>query len=390
MNDIGALGLPRHFPLSESAALSGTLAQARGRPEVQAVEQRIAADPRFQDMKGKLIARGDGGGSVSEYHLSTWWTWRANQVGPDTADAELERFLTSDEIESLVCVWLFGDFVQEVTRIIDGVELWPINSMPYSSEKIEFINHVAGPLGNIMPAPRAALVQRVKGPKIFTISEKTVELGIGYRLNCLALLLNLLPGVKVSVCCTCSYYPEDWPPGVWNGGVSSSTVTDVIMDRGEIFKNEENIDVGTILDAYMRRSEHERNSIRIALERIQNAKGRVNKPENAALDLGIALERLLLDNERGDQLALNFRLRGAWLIGTNVEDRIATHDVLKQVYDIRSHIAHFGTSKKLKGYASYRGELAHHFQIAERIARKIICEGVPDWSSLLLGADQPS
>ena len=45
-------------------------------------------------------------------------------------------------------------------------------------------------------------------------------------------------------------------------------------------------------------------------------------------------------------------------------------------------MAHFGTSKRLK---LYRSELAEHFRVAERIARKIIYDGSPHWNELLLG-----
>ena len=96
------------------------------------------------------------------------------------------------------------------------------------------------------------------------------------------------------------------------------------MKKGELFENKENIDVGKLLDAYLGLEEDNRESIRVALERIQNAKGRIGHPENIALDIGIALERLLLANSKGDQLSLAFRLRGAWLIGEGIQDRIAT------------------------------------------------------------------
>jgi len=385
MSDIGVLGLRKRFHFNETNALMSSVVQARQRLDVQEVEKRIVADPRFQALIGKLIACGDAGGSVNEFHLSSWWTWRANEVGPETANAELEKFLAADEVESLVCVWLFGDFVQEITEVIDGVELWPLSKLPFSWEKIEFANHVAGPLGHIMPAPQAALVQKVRRSKTYTFPDDMPSPNVGHRLNCLALLLNLLPNVKVSACCTCSYTADDWPPGVWGGSGSSSPVSDVIMDRGDIFRNDQDIDIGKLLDAYMGRSDQQRAALHVALQRIQNAKGRMHNPENVALDLGIALERLLLENSNADQLSLSFRLRGAWLIGSGDDDRIATYKVLNEIYKIRSEVAHFGTSKRLKDIAPYQNYLAPHIRVAERIARKIVLEGTPDWEKLLLG-----
>ena len=83
-------------------------------------------------------------------------------------------------------------------------------------------------------------------------------------------------------------------------------------------------------------------TLRIPLDRLGRA-GRELDFEDRAIDLGIALESLLL-HDIGDHGELSFRLslRGAWLIGANDKERLEVQRTLKKLYDLRSQAVHNG------------------------------------------------
>tara|TARA_R110001606_G_C15344445_1_gene646937 strand:+ start:980 stop:1489 length:510 start_codon:yes stop_codon:yes gene_type:complete len=131
-------------------------------------------------------------------------------------------------------------------------------------------------------------------------------------------------------------------------------------------------------------------TISLALARLGQAKGRTQRPE-AALDLGIALEMILLNSDhKGDelpgQLHNQFRLRGAWLIGDTFEERSKIFKLLRDVYTMRSQMAHAGILKsadKIRDPVHFSALL----DVAEKIFRKLILDGPPsDWSQLTLGS----
>lgn len=106
------------------------------------------------------------------------------------------------------------------------------------------------------------------------------------------------------------------------------------------------------------------------------------------LDLGIALEMLLLDDNEKEQLALQFRLRGSWLVGKSSQDRIDKWNLLQEIYNARSSVAHTGMlhkNNRLK-IEKIQQSLPQYLDLAEAILRKIIISGTPVWRNLVLNA----
>jgi hypothetical protein len=123
------------------------------------------------------------------------------------------------------------------------------------------------------------------------------------------------------------------------------------------------------------------------LNRLSQAKRR-SQIEDKILDLGIALEMLLLqDNSNREQLSLSFRLRGSWLMGQSSEDRLEKYQQLRDIYNYRSDVAHGGVlhGGKEVEIESVRQSFPEYQRLAENICRKIIMDGKPDWTRLILG-----
>jgi hypothetical protein len=142
----------------------------------------------------------------------------------------------------------------------------------------------------------------------------------------------------------------------------------------------------TLVLNFSRLTDDDRTHLAVSLHRLSEAVRHSNDVDKA-LDLGIALESLLLSGQKEkEQLALQFRLRGAWLLGNDGMHRATLYQQFKELYDLRSMAAHSGKVELKKGSVS--DALTHGLKLcAEAIKRIILRGGFPDWGALVVGAD---
>ena len=95
------------------------------------------------------------------------------------------------------------------------------------------------------------------------------------------------------------------------------------------------------------------------------------------------------DDEVPGQLMMHFRLRGSWLLGASAEERRRLFSTLSEIYSMRSQVAHNGYFSdrflKRNSHDKRQAMSLEHTDIAERIFRRLITGGTPNWSSLVLG-----
>lgn len=134
-----------------------------------------------------------------------------------------------------------------------------------------------------------------------------------------------------------------------------------------------------------------RQSLLVPLQRL-NAAARRHSDVDRAIDLGIALEALLLsDREAKDSLAFPFRLRGAYLLGGNdVNRRIELERLFNCIYDLRSKAVHTGGISQFSKLAGEQHPTSAILNDGLRICSSIIFEILelgrrPNWSRLILG-----
>ena len=63
----------------------------------------------------------------------------------------------------------------------------------------------------------------------------------------------------------------------------------------------------------------------------------------------ISLENLLLGSKKDSEIGYRFRVRGAHLLGSNLEQRKQIQNQLKSLYGLRSKIVHSGTGQVTDG-----------------------------------------
>ena len=111
------------------------------------------------------------------------------------------------------------------------------------------------------------------------------------------------------------------------------------------------------------------------------------------IDLGIALEVLYLsDMGENRELSFRLRLRAAWHLGRDEEDRKRLLKRFGEIYNCRSNAVHngeLGRTVKSSGNQIPTGEFIEKSQnlCRESIMKVINDGGFPDWDSLILGGE---
>jgi len=159
------------------------------------------------------------------------------------------------------------------------------------------------------------------------------------------------------------------PFGMFAGGGGGYRRHDIIGRQFSKLSVSSLNEINTLLTSFNKLSPQKKEQISRVLSRLSQAKRR-EQIEDKILDLAIALEMVLLENNK-DQLSLTFRLRGSWLIGKNYEERKMVNSQLKEIYNFRSQVAHNGVLKgderKIK---KIRDDFPEYSNLAEKLLHK--------------------
>ena len=399
-HELGHLGLPiigiNSFGYSDSYASKTTIQYYEAVETTdlgQDLLRRLVEDPRVTEMSGQLIPTGLNSWAGFDVKLmASWWMMRSNQAGPAQADAELEQFLESDEVDVIVSHWIVGLNPSKIMALGGGFDLFPLADMPDSDSKerysqaINKFNRLDGPV------PRAAICKTVKIKKIkventdeiFTISNIVLS-----EIDRLILILNCITGIVCLPWVPTSQLPASVPTGIIG-------TSDLRWPRND-FSYQKIVDVtdldeplvASLLAGFTKLDKNWARRVSMALDRLAIAKA-TNNIQSAALDLGISLEMVLLAGEgETSQIRHKFSTRASWLIGCDGQERLILFKSFQRIYDDRSKVAHEGFSDNLQrcNFQHSGKYLTDNFALAERIFRKIIINGPPtSWNALVLDA----
>lgn len=124
-----------------------------------------------------------------------------------------------------------------------------------------------------------------------------------------------------------------------------------------------------------------RDPLRISVDRFNQALRRTEMVDKA-IDLGIALEIMLLHDIDPVELMYRLSIRGAMFLGGDKETRLTTFKLLKDTYGLRSKAVHTGALKSKKNEQPPKQKLEEATSVCARIARKLIERGsFPDWET---------
>jgi hypothetical protein len=356
------------------------------------IVQKLTEDQRVIDLNGKMISRGSGAHRFEIETLAMWYLLHANEFGAEVAEKHLDSFLDSECIDVVNTLWVLGIEVEEKIELDDGYVIQSVEDMPDSRDKEHFFQRRFDHTVQPTPLPTGAITKSCQVKKTqpddpaALMDENADFWNAGRRLYEISLLLNALPGISCLPYYSTSYpYPET-PFGPFGGSGGGSSLYDVLGHSSTRLSNEDRADINVLIKHYIRLDESERARIQRILNRLSQAKRRT-QIEDKILDLGIAMEMLLLeDNRNNDQLSLSFRLRGSWMLGTSPEKRVEIYDQLKEIYNYRSQVAHSGVLCKgnVAKIQNVQNAFPKYQSHAESVCRKIIEGGKPDWNKIIL------
>lgn len=350
-------------------------------------------DPRVQALAGKMISHGGGASAFETRILAMWFLWATNEFGQEQAEKSLDDFLTSESLPIMNALWVLGVEIERSLELADGYHIVPIQEMPDSRDKEQYLRHDTG-LVHGTPKPKVAITTTCRVPKTMDESPENWDekefLATSRSLKEIALLLNALDGIACTPYYSTSYNLPHMPLGMFCGSGGGYPVYDVLGYRSSMLSGEAIDVIDCMRKAFSGFSSREKERMSRILYRLSQAKRR-GQIEDKILDLGIALEMALLDdNTNNDQLSLSFRLRGSWLIGEDKDGRLEVFQKLKEIYKYRSQVAHSGIlcRNDTTKINLVRDRFAEYELLAAQILRCLILNDKPDWGELVLGSTE--
>ncbi len=312
--------------------------------------------------------------------LAYWFIWRINSVGKDEAIKNLNNYLDEVSVEAVHTLWILGVEIEKSIDIFDNITIQPIDKMPNSDYKEKFLQSRFKHFPFNTPTPHSALVFR-KEEKVNKDTIKTIN--ASYILDDIALLINLISNASCLSYASTKEYDDSYPYGPFGGSGCSGSFYDVVGNKNTKLQEIDFMEIEALYKIYSKFEQKERRRFNTIINRIRQAKRRENV-EDKILDLVIALEMMLLDNNDKSQLKLLFRLRGSMLLASSDEEKSRLYSILGKLYDYRSSVAHSGMLKE-KDKKLIKEEFNNYSNLTERICKLLILKGNPDWGKLILG-----
>lgn len=345
--------------------------------------------PEFTIFDGKLFNCGSQAQRVELEQIVKWLLYSTHRYGVDKTLDNLNKYFEIDGNPLYEVQLVSGIEVEQEVELIDNTWLVPFDKIPdcwqknyYSPDSYKFPDNKY--------CSKAAILRKTKSsPKSYHQDEgHKMLLETDIQLSDFCEILTLV-GPSAPYPTTYWTILEEIVPLKLVTGLSDrmSSLSYLVYK----YEPEDYALAKNIVKSYLSLSGDLKNSLLLSIKRLNMAQRR-NSMENKAIDLGIALEILLLkDRGKHELIAFPFRLRGAWFLGEDIKRRRVIYDLLQAIYDCRSSAVHSGKLKKVKykidGKDVQLTKLFEEgFNLCAELITKIIKERkYPDWNKLTLG-----
>jgi len=303
----------------------------------------LERDERVKDLIGKK----NNGTFINEINMTTfamWHLWCINEYGQQSANKFLENYLNSDEIDVYQVLWIIGILSNEPIVLKDGYSISSIEDIVNELSYDKVFKETSSNFCTTASIINSGIVKKHRIKKVLSSDEMPNGLNVEIynREIEIAILLNSIEGISCLPYMTIPYIKLTTFPGIFHGVVCNHSFNDVIGYSNSMINENQVSMINMVLNAYDKLNPNKKDRINNVLNRLAKAK-RQEHLEDKILDLGIALEMMLLDdNDDNTQLSLSFRLRGAWLLSRIGQNKKESYDILKDIYKFRSQVAHTG------------------------------------------------
>ncbi len=281
---------------------------------------------------------------VSYERLADWLIGRGRAVGAEQAVKDLVRYLEQKEVPVHVVAPLGGVLVEEAIELAAGITLLPLNRVPESQSKAQFLERIRWPGLQVLwrfSSGYSALICprfRDKGhpegeswvlldpPELSEIERQVVDVCRILTIvgPCAPICLGLWEQTEDWVPCGDGLYLDKW---FWTWRDAEVPHAWRKLDAEELAQAKD------LFGCYLGLADEVRRAIRVPLDRLNDSIRRRNL-EDAAIDLGISLEALFGGPGR-DRRASEF-LRG------RPDERDGIKKSVRDIYSLRSRAVHGG------------------------------------------------
>ncbi|MFM0395216.1 hypothetical protein [Paraburkholderia phytofirmans] len=359
----------------------------------------LEAEPEIREFSGRLLNwSGRGGGTLAPVQIGNALVDWALSHGAQSAVDELYAFLSTDCNRSIEVALLRGIEVTETVELFNGVFIAPLDRVPSStlqsylatvSQQTGMTRHMAVEMTEFRK-PGCALFRVFEArPKFFDDLSDLPDLSSDeHRLiEILTALLTLAGPCSPAIFKSYTELEDGQLMKEQTGWMWSVPQEETKVSSNIAVSVEQIRELVPIIYRFFELSATTREALSIPLLRLNEAVRR-QQSVSRAVDLGIALESLLLTDSSNNTLF--FSVRGAWLLGKDVEDRARIVKQLKRLYKYRSEAVHSGklSVKKPSDVELIEKELKDGLIFCATAIKRIIDHGdLPQWDSILIGGD---
>jgi hypothetical protein len=381
--------LPRGLSAGDARFLQPAVPRALwpGAEQLTGLLEVLRRQPDLAIFDGALQCIGNSGQSASLSDLAAWLVRRAQDVGVERAASDLDVYISQPDFEGLEVVAVGGIRVPGRVTLYGDTEILPFEQLPMSlnADTTSGLGRSGGKPHVVLCAPRRFVKHHGHDA-----SQLTADVSRSQELVDLCAIITLTGPHSATPIGHWTQAAPQVPLGdlgsflslyrePYHAFLSPMLTTDQLHDAGELYAA---FSQRLKIDA----QEH----LRVALDRFNRAKSR-SRPVDSAIELGIALESLFLNDMTGDRGELNFRLRTrvARLLQSELEARRDVSGLVGYLYEIRSQAVHTGRVRERRrgSYANTRELLTAGYELTARAIRSLIERGGPiaDWTAIDLG-----
>jgi hypothetical protein len=347
----------------------------------------LETDP-FNCLRSAWLFTGDGGGLILGLRCGEW---AANQLlsgnSPEDIVSNAQSELARNTSDLFDISPIFGAKLEQEIVLQDGIRLIPAEQVPQEWHTFNVMtNFVSSPFDprdccvlrqdmTVSPAfaARTSISERVT-VKSVTVPTDDERRAIRARVRA-AMLLSCSSAIELPVTTRLASRNQLL---VFQGSKSGSLTTGMLpfaktVDENCFKRNFAALGSFRNSDALVR-----------AIDRLGRARFG-NNPGDAALDLGIAAEVLLMHGTSNSNTEIAYKLatRAAWLTGRSVADRASAFEAARELYKARSDAVHNGKLSSRTTFDQERGD-----ELVRSAIEAVLLKGdFPNWDKLILGAD---
>lgn len=355
---------------------------------VDAVEEILNEDTGFSHLFPGWHAFFGGSIGISTAQVCRWLLTKKIEGDLQGAVEALANLVDYNCGKETLITAFHGVYLDSSLKLDNGLEITPFASIPDSPNKSAVVEHlkqlVAPQSWRVEGLPSrpeefcAVKVSHVVQPVFFPAHfSGQVTRNYDFRpLQEIGFALSLGEGLAPIEVASWSQFETNPPIPDF------ITTTTLFPPRQTLsFQNGNKIEGKNITDTlnqYLALDNNIRQRLHIPLERLNRASRRAES-EDIAIELGVALEALLTDDQSTGENTHKIAVRGARLLAGSIDDRKGNRVLLSSIYRLRSEAVHNGkiSAKKIDVPA----KLDEGRDICRAILNKIVERGGhPNWS----------